>query len=269
MINSLIFNWLMALKNCKYIGSKELIIWGFFSALIILCMQKYVFFLNLMYQKSLKWVTSRRTYWSSMMSLQEEAMMYPAEEAMTAWIDDTNLKFKNIWNEKNLSSHLLLQVLLLQDIRDSTKHGFGRSNLADTMTASPSLHLSAGMDFKHCLDRRKRPGKNTDPAAKMISMVPCNLSDRQKVQQAIWSMRSVALRPLWNKKQNKHIEVEGMKTGNELTTDNSLVFCFSCTFWDNDIWALSPLNTWHDSRFSAKGHGEKNIYLKTQWKSYF
>lgn len=31
------------------------------------------------------------TYWSSMMSLQEEEIMYPAEEAMTAWTDDTNL----------------------------------------------------------------------------------------------------------------------------------------------------------------------------------
>lgn len=31
------------------------------------------------------------TYWSLMMSLHEEEMMYPAEEAMTAWTDDTNL----------------------------------------------------------------------------------------------------------------------------------------------------------------------------------
>ncbi len=29
------------------------------------------------------------------MSLQEEAMMKPAEEAMTAWIDDTNLGAEN------------------------------------------------------------------------------------------------------------------------------------------------------------------------------
>lgn len=45
------------------------------------------------------------------------------------------------------------------------------SHLADTMTASPSLHRSAGMDLRHCLDRRKRPGKNTEPAARMVSMV--------------------------------------------------------------------------------------------------
>lgn len=45
------------------------------------------------------------------------------------------------------------------------------------MTASPSLHLSAGMDFRHCLDSRKRPGKNTDPAARMVSMVPGDLSE--------------------------------------------------------------------------------------------
>lgn len=32
------------------------------------------------------------TYWSSMMSLHDEEMMYPAEEAMTAWTDDTNLR---------------------------------------------------------------------------------------------------------------------------------------------------------------------------------
>lgn len=46
------------------------------------------------------------------------------------------------------------------------------SHLADTMTASPSLHLRAGIDFRHCLDSRKRPGKNIDPAARMVSMVP-------------------------------------------------------------------------------------------------
>lgn len=63
------------------------------------------------------------------------------------------------------------------------------------MTASPSLHLSAGMAFRHCLDSRKRPGKNIDPAARMVSMVPGDLSERQKVQQAIWSLRSVALSP--------------------------------------------------------------------------
>lgn len=71
-----------------------------------------------------------------------------------------------------------------------------KSHLADTMTASPSLHLSAGIDFRHCLDSRKRPGKNIDPAARMVSMVPGDLSERQKVQQAIWSLRSVALSPL-------------------------------------------------------------------------
>lgn len=70
---------------------------------------------------------------------------------------------------------------------------FTRSYLADTMTASPSLHLSAGIDFRHCLDSRKRPGKNIDPAARIVSMVPGNLSERQKVQWAIWSLRSVAL----------------------------------------------------------------------------
>lgn len=72
--------------------------------------------------------------WSSKMSSQDDAMMYPAEEAMTAWTDDTNL--------------------------------------ADTITASLSLHRSAGNDFKHCLDRRKSPGKNTEPAARTVSMVP-------------------------------------------------------------------------------------------------
>lgn len=53
------------------------------------------------------------------------------------------------------------------------------SHLADTMTASLSLHLSAGNDFKHCLDKRKSPGKNTDPAARTVSMVPGVLSARQ------------------------------------------------------------------------------------------
>lgn len=43
--------------------------------------------------------------------------------------------------------------------------------LADTMTASPSLHLRPGSRFRHCLDRKKSPGKNTEPAAKMDNMI--------------------------------------------------------------------------------------------------
>lgn len=39
-----------------------------------------------------------------MMSLQEEAMIYPAEEAMTAWIDDTNLRKRKI--QKHRWAHL-------------------------------------------------------------------------------------------------------------------------------------------------------------------
>ena len=73
------------------------------------------------------------------------------------------------------------------------------------MTASPSLHLSAGMDFRHCLDSRKRPGKNIDPAARMVSMVPGDLSQRQEVQQAIWSLRSVTLSPLWKNRKRQRV----------------------------------------------------------------
>lgn len=87
-------------------------------------------------------------------------------------------------------------ILVCINRTETEKPSFRRSHLADTMTASPSLHLSAGMDFRHCLDRRKRPGKNTDPAARMVSMVPGNVSERQKVQRAIWSLRFVALSPL-------------------------------------------------------------------------
>lgn len=49
------------------------------------------------------------------------------------------------------------------------------------MTASRSLHRSAGIDFRHCLDRRKSPGKKTEPAARMDSMIAGDPSDRQKV----------------------------------------------------------------------------------------
>lgn len=49
------------------------------------------------------------------------------------------------------------------------------------MTASRSLHRSAGIDFRHCLDRRKSPGKKTEPAARMDSMIPDDPSERQKV----------------------------------------------------------------------------------------
>lgn len=45
-------------------------------------------------------------------------------------------------------------------------------HLAETMTASPSLQPSQGRCFRHCLDSRNRPGKNTVPAASTLSMVP-------------------------------------------------------------------------------------------------
>lgn len=56
---------------------------------------------------------------------------------------------------------------------------FTAPHLADTITASRSLHLSAGMDFRHCLDRRNRPGKKTEPAARMVSMITVELSERR------------------------------------------------------------------------------------------
>lgn len=92
------------------------------------------------------------------------------------------------------------------------------------MTASPSLHLSAGMDFRHCLDSRKRPGKNTDPAARMVSMVPDGLSERQKVQRAIWSLRSVAL-----SLSEKHKTSNSVQTVHiDLTGGGSYVYTYSC-----------------------------------------
>lgn len=99
-------------------------------------------------------------------------------------------KFKH----KILSLNLYINnVFFSPNLKDFTSH------LADTITASRSLHLSAGIDFRHCLDRRKRPGKNTEPAARMVSMIPVELSERREVQWAIW--RSVALPPsLKNKK---------------------------------------------------------------------
>lgn len=86
-------------------------------------------------------------------------------------------------------------VLLKLVLRLLQKKGyiFSLSHLADTITASRSLHLSAGMDFRHCLDRRNRPGKNTEPAARMVSMITVELSEGREVQWATW--RSVVLPP--------------------------------------------------------------------------
>lgn len=94
--------------------------------------------------------------WSSRMSLHEDAMMYPAEEAMTAWTDDTNL--------------------------------------ADTITASLSLHRNAGNDFKHCLDKRKSPGKNTEPAARTDSIVPVSEAGSSMGNQILEIRHSVLYR---------------------------------------------------------------------------
>lgn len=71
------------------------------------------------------------------------------------------------------------------------------------MTASPSLHLSAGMDLRHCLESKKRPGKNTDPAARMVNMVPEGLSEGYKVQQAIQSQSPATLSSLKYKKKKQ------------------------------------------------------------------
>lgn len=40
------------------------------------------------YERKERW----RPHLSSIMSLQEEVMMHPADEAMTAWMDDTRLR---------------------------------------------------------------------------------------------------------------------------------------------------------------------------------
>lgn len=43
---------------------------------------------------------------------------------------------------------------------------------AETMTASPSLHLRPGVWRRTLFDSRKRPGKKTDPATNVANMVP-------------------------------------------------------------------------------------------------
>lgn len=59
------------------------------------------------------------------------------------------------------------------------------THLAETMTASPSLQRRPGMCLRHCLDSRKRPGKKTEPAAKMLNMVPRGPLAVAKLQQVI------------------------------------------------------------------------------------
>lgn len=141
---------------------------------------------------------------------------------MTAWTDDTNLRT----NDRQLRFFILIScskttvktlisatrqyIVFFKNInynfkiekrrdggkkKQKTKSGT-LSNLADTMTASPSLHLSAGMDLRHCLESKKRPGKNTDPAARMVNMVPEGLSEGYKVQQAIQSQSPATLSSL-------------------------------------------------------------------------
>ena len=76
------------------------------------------------------------------------------------------------------------------------------THLAETMTASPSLQRRPGMCLRHCLDSRKRPGKNTEPAAKMLNMLP--------VGPSLWlisSGRSVAL-SLWESERERERERE-------------------------------------------------------------
>lgn len=50
--------------------------------------------------------------------------------------------------------------------------------LDETMTASFSLHLSPGPCFRNRLDSRKRPGKNMEPAARMLSIISGNVAQR-------------------------------------------------------------------------------------------
>ncbi len=53
--------------------------------------------------------------------------------------------------------------------------------LDETMTASFSLHLSPGACFRNRLDSRKRPGKNMEPAARMLSIISGNVAQRHGV----------------------------------------------------------------------------------------
>lgn len=97
------------------------------------------------------------------------------------------------------------------------------------MTASPSLHLSAGIDFKHCLDNKKRPGKNTDPAAKMVSMVPGDLSEWQKVQRCnlVLEIRRSVPPSLYMKEQNNKSVSRTARA--DLYSGNSHEYTFGCT----------------------------------------
>lgn len=64
--------------------------------------------------------------------------------------------------------------LISQKKQQCVKHSI-ETYLAETMTASASLHFSHGACFRHRLDSRKRPGKNMEPAARMLIMVPAIL----------------------------------------------------------------------------------------------
>lgn len=52
-----------------------------------------------------------RPHLSSMMSLQEEVMMHPADEAMTAWMDDTRLRGQKESDEQLDLSALIQKIV--------------------------------------------------------------------------------------------------------------------------------------------------------------
>lgn len=141
---------------------------------------------------------------------------------MTAWTDDTNLEyvlymlvcynvFLNLyhpalfyeWKPKSLESlPCLKQNCVLY--------------LADTMTASPSLHLRPGSRFRHCLDKRKSPGKNTEPAARMDNMIFGGWGQLMQLSRSTWAVleRLPSLPPLWKKRyyQIKNWSIFGFTT---------------------------------------------------------
>lgn len=172
-------------------------------------MSDYGLFLRFHLLHMLEQIETFSLYLSSMTSLQEEAMIHPADEAMMAWMDDTKLRKKSCLIVTSAACHVVVAVkyfnscytlkgfnLLDNRGREDTNlaHNFQMSKQlyilcadwrleetnvpevcpcsyrVDTTAASPSLHPIRC--FRVFLDITKRPGKKMEPAATAASMAP-------------------------------------------------------------------------------------------------
>lgn len=122
---------------------------------------------------------------------------------MTAWTDDTNLVCVLYILTTNMYNPALLyewKPKALESLPFLKQHCV--LYLADTITASPSCQPRPGSRFRHCLDKRKSPGKNTEPAAKMDNMIVGGwgqLTQRSQSTRTVLE-RLLSFPPFWKKR---------------------------------------------------------------------